>query len=164
MRSAVALTLFALLGCRHLPLPLPRIAECPGSLVPTQEIAGDWRIHERIRVRGERVDEAYGLVVEKTGDRLVLVGLTPFGATAFSLSQIGVEVESASKLGRALPVPPENVLRDFHRAHFLAPDDSGFEGRLVRRDADGTVHITSARCGYQSTLVPVGRDPIPKTR
>jgi hypothetical protein len=151
----------ALFGCARVPppafifLPLPRIADCPGSLVPTHELEGDWVIHERIRVRGAEVDEAYGLVVQKSGPRLVLIGLTPFGAKAFSLTQIGVEVWSESKLGPALPVPPENVLRDLHRAHFLATDDPAFEGRTLRRDADGSVHVASAACGYESTLVPI---------
>ena len=128
MRSqpSLAIALCALIGCQHFPRPLPHLPDCPGSLVPTQEIAGDWLIHERIRVRGDRVDEAYGLIAQKTGDRLVLVGLTPFGSTAFSLSQIGVEVKSESKLGAALPVPPENVLRDLHRARFLETDDPDF--------------------------------------
>ncbi len=164
MRSAFALVLAltAALACRHvppppafIPVPLPRLADCPGSLRPTYEIEGDWVIHERIRVRGDRVDEAYGLVVQKGGPRLVLVGLTPFGATAFTVTQIGVEVWSESKLGPALPVPPENVLRDLHRAHFLATDDPGFEGRTVERAVDGSVRIASAACGYESTLVPV---------
>jgi hypothetical protein len=159
---AFALATAAFAGCAHLPpppafipLPLPRLADCPGSLVPTHELEGDWVIHERIRVRGEQVDEAYGLVVQKSGPRLVLIGLTPFGAKAFSLTQIGVEVWSESKLGPALPVPPENVLRDLHRAHFLATDDPAFEGRTVRRDADGSVHVASEACGYESTLAPI---------
>jgi hypothetical protein len=159
---ALALTVSALLACQYLPgrpafipLPLPRLADCAGSLVPTQELEGEWLIHERIRVRGERVDESYGLVVQKTGARLVLIGLTPFGAKAFSVTQIGVEVWSESKLGAALPVPPENVLRDLHRAHFLATDDPNFEGRSVRRDRDGSLHIAAASCGYESTLVPI---------
>lgn len=158
----LALAVATLLACGHLPpppafipLPLPRLADCAGSLVPTQDLEGDWLIHERIRVRGERVDEAYGLVVQKNGPRLVLVGLTPFGAKAFSVTQIGVEVWSESKLGAALPVPPENVLRDLHRAHFLATDDPAFEGRSVRRDADGSVHIASESCGYEATLFPI---------
>jgi hypothetical protein len=160
-RLAFALGAALLAGCAHvpppafIPLPLPRLADCAGSLVPTHELEGDWVIHERIRVRGDQVDEAYGLVVQKNGPRLVLIGLTPFGAKAFSVTQIGVEVWSESKLGRALPVPPENVLRDLHRAHFLATDDPEFEGRTIRRDADGSVHVASASCGYESTLVPV---------
>ncbi|MBM4335247.1 MAG: DUF3261 domain-containing protein [Deltaproteobacteria bacterium] len=120
----------------------------------TADLASDFLIHERIRVRGHRVDEAYGLVAQKSGDRLVLIGLTPFGATAFTLVQVGLEVQSESRLGRALPVPPENVLRDFHRAHFLATDVAELENRRVRRDPDGVVHISSDACGYEATLAP----------
>ncbi|MGH7290721.1 MAG: hypothetical protein ACREJT_05900, partial [Myxococcota bacterium] len=120
-------------------LALPHLADCPGSLRSTAELEGDWRIHERIRVRGDRIDESYGLVVQKIGPRLVLVGLTPFGAKAFSVTQIGVDVWSDSKLGAAQSVPPENVLRDLHRAHFLATDDPAFEGRALTRNADGSV-------------------------
>ena len=150
---ALVLALAASAGCQL--RPPARIPDCAGSLVSTLDLAGDWLIHERIRVRGDRVDEAYGLVAQKTGDRLVLVGLTPFGATAFTLSQVGLAVESDSRLGRALPVPPENVLRDFHRAHFIAIDGAELENRRVRRDADGVVHVTSVACGYEATLAPV---------
>lgn len=135
--------------------PPARIPDCAGSLVSTTDLAGDFLIHERIRVRADRVDEAYGLVAQKSGDRLVLVGLTPFGATAFTVSQVGLDVQSDARLGRALPVPPENVLRDFHVAHFFAHDATELENRRVRRDADGVVHISSVACGYEATLAPV---------
>lgn len=156
-RRALAIGLaFALASAGACQLrPPPRLPDCAGSLVSTRELAGDFTIHERIRVRGDRVDEAYGLVAQKTGDRLVLVGLTPFGATAFTLAQVGLDVQSDSKLGRALPVPPENVLRDFHVAHFFAHDVTELENRRIRRDADGVVHITSFACGYEATLAPV---------
>ncbi len=150
---ALALALAASAGCQL--RPPARIPDCAGSLVSTAHLTGDFLIHERIRVRGDRVDEAYGLVAQKSGDRLVLVGLTPFGATAFTLSQVGLDVRSDSRLGRALPVPPENVLRDFHVAHFFAHDVTELENRRVRRDADGVVHISSVACGYQATLAPV---------
>jgi hypothetical protein len=163
MRRPLPLALLAALAasCAHVVPPpaivalvLPHLADCPGSLRSTAELEGDWVIHERIRVRGDRVDEAYGLVVQKIGPRLVLVGLTPFGAKAFTVTQIGVDVWSESKLGAAQPVPPENVLRDLHRAHFLATDDPAFEGRAITRNADGSVQIASASCGYESMLVP----------
>ena len=160
-RIALATAISAALGCAHVTPPaavvalaLPHLPDCPGSLVSTAELEGDWVIHERIRVRGDRVDESYGLVVQKHGPRLVLVGLTAFGAKAFTVTQIGVETWSESKLGPALPVPPDNVLRDLHRAHFLATDDPAFEGRAITRHADGSVQIASASCGYEATLVP----------
>jgi hypothetical protein len=149
------------LGCKTLPTPplavlgLPKIASCPGGLRSTNEIEGDWVIHERIRVVGGGVDESYGLVLQKTGPKLVLLGLTPFGAKAFGVTQIGVETWTESYLGAALAVPPENVLRDVHRAHFLIVDDPALDARSVTRDADGVIHIAARECGYESTLAPV---------
>jgi hypothetical protein len=169
MRKSLAATapwLAALaLGCpARPPLPLvlrppPQLADCPGSLRSTEELEGDWVVHERLRVRAPEVDEGYALVLQKTGPKLVLVGLTAFGAKAFSVTQIGSQVWTESYLGRALAVPPENVLRDVHRAHFLTSEAPGFEGRTVTRDPDGAVHIASASCGYQATLAPVSVAP-----
>jgi hypothetical protein len=159
--AALALACAAAASCRTLApppsvlRPLPHLADCPGPLRSTQDLEGNWVVHERIRVVGERVDESFGLVLQKSGPKLVLVGLTPFGAKAFGVTQIGVQTWSQSFLGAALAVPPENVLRDVHRAHFLTGDDAGLDARKVTRDADGVVHIAAPSCGYQSTLAPI---------
>jgi len=164
MRRAVPLAALvcAAASCRTLApalppalVPLPHLADCPGPLRPTEDLEGDWVVHERIRVVGERIDESFGLVLEKSGPKLVLVGLTPFGAKAFGVTQIGVQTWAQSFLGPALAVPPENVLRDVHRAHFLTSDDSEPDARKVTRDADGVVHIAAQSCGYEATLAPI---------
>ena len=136
-------------------VPLPHLADCPGPLRSTSDIEGDWVVHERIRVMGDRVDESFGLVLQKSGPKLVLVGLTPFGAKAFGVTQIGVQTWAQSFLGPALAVPPENVLRDVHRAHFLTSVEGEPDARQVKRDPDGVVHIDAPTCGYQSTLAPI---------
>jgi len=140
-------------------LALPKIASCPGGLRSTNEIEGDWIIREQIRVVGSGVDESFGLVLQKTGPKLVLLGLTRFGTKAFGVTQIGVETWSESYLGPALSVPPENVLRDVQRAHFLIVDDPGLDARSVTRDADGVIHVSARECGYESTLAPVSATP-----
>jgi hypothetical protein len=141
--------------------PPPKLADCPGDLRSTSEIEGNWLVHERIHVVGSGVDESYGLVLQKNGPRLVLLGLTPFGAKAFSVTQIGLQTWTESYLGAILPVPPENVLRDVHRAHFRIVDDPGLDPRAVTRDADGAVRIVAASCGYESTLAPVSANLLP---
>jgi len=168
-RLALAAAALAL-GCRTLgppPLvlaPLPKLSDCPGPLRSTQDLEGDWIVHEQIRVTGKGVDESFGLVLQKTGPKLVMVGLTPFGAKAFGVTQIGVQTWSESYLGPALAVPPENILRDVHRAQFLAVDDPALDPRVVTRDPDGTVHIANRECGYETTLAPVSANLIPGTR
>jgi hypothetical protein len=163
IRVTTALALGALLlavGCKILapappaPVVAPKLADCPGTLVPTQELEGDWVIQERARIFGPRVDESYALVL-KRGPSLVLVGLTQYGAKAFAVTQVGLRTYPESFLGPALPVPPENVLRDLHRAHFLASESPDFEGRVVERGRDGGTRIKSAACGYDATYVPI---------
>lgn len=160
--AAAALGLACRIPAPALPplLPPPKLASCPGGVRSTREIEGDWVIHERIRVVGSGVDEAFGLVLQKTGPKLVLLGLTPFGAKAFGVTQIGTEVWTESYLGPVLSVPPENVLRDVHRAHFLIVDDPALDPRSVTRDADGVVRIVARDCGYESTLAPVSVTPV----
>ena len=153
MRKAFALALLAagLAGCAN-SRPQPRLPDCPGPLRSVSEIAGDFVRQERIRVRGGGVDESFGLVLQKKGARLVVLGFTPFGAKAFSLIQRELEVESESYLGRLLLVPPENVLRDLHRAYFLTSAQSEASERRLARGEAGMLQVASAACGYEATL------------
>ena len=160
LRGALALAALLSAGCKVFAPPppalilAPKLADCPGTLVPTQELEGDWVIQERARIFAPRVDEAYELVLQKRGPSLVLVGLTAYGAKAFAVTQIGVRTFPESFLPSP-PVPPENVLRDLHRAHFLASESPEFEGRVLERGRDGGVRIQSSACGYDATYVPV---------
>ena len=144
IRRTVALAAFAL-GCATLPLAFsPRIADCTGPLLATTEIpGGDFRVRERVRIAGDGVDLGLELLAERHGDRLVVVAFNEFGARVFSAVQRGVEVESEAKLGRALAVPPENVLRDLHEARFFHPESG--ERVVVRRPG----------CDYTATFVRV---------
>jgi hypothetical protein len=147
----VAIAALAAIACASLP---PRLPVCDGPLRSTHEIAGDFTHIERIRVRGGGVDESFGLVVQKTGDRLVVLGTNAFGAKVFAMTQQGKEVEVKSFVGRVLSVPPENVLRDLHRAYFLTPEQARSSERRAVPERDG-VRIVSDACGYESLFVHV---------
>lgn len=136
---SVALLAAALAGCATLrlltyrPARLPR---CPGALVSSERIPGEFVSRLRMQITAPEVAVGYDLVLQKKGRRLVLIGLTRFGAKAFSVVQDGRELSVESALGPATVVPPENVLRDIHRARFLsagAPIESG----EVERRIDG---------------------------
>ena len=108
-------------GCARLGLAFYRALpdrgrECPGPLVPTEEMGGgDFLLEQNARVQGEGLDWALTLVSQKRGSRLVVVGLDPFGAKLFTLTQQGSEVTVERPAGR-LPLPPVNLLRDLQRA------------------------------------------------
>jgi len=129
-RRAAALLLAALLGAGCAQLGRGRaVPECPGELVASEAIPGEFLLRERWSV--ERGGETFPLevVAQKRADELVLVGLHPLGARLFALRQRGlatqVEAEAPSP---ALEVPPGNVLRDLHRARFLAVEARGTDG------------------------------------
>ena len=92
----------------------------------------------------------------------MLLALTPFGAKAFAVTQIGVQTwTEVVSHGLALAVPPENVLRDVQRAHFRVVEDPALNPRAVTRDADGAVHIRAEKCGYEATLAPISANLLP---
>ena len=149
MRYAALFATF-LLGCTILQVArAPHIADCDGPLLPAAEIpGGDFRLRERVRFEGGGVDLGLELLAERRGDRLVLIGFNGFGARVFSAVQQGTVVESDSSLGRALEIPPGNVLRDLHAARFFHPESG--ERTVVQRSG----------CGYTATFVRVERRPL----
>ena len=155
----------ASMGCATLGLGLAGALpdggrECPGRLVPTQEIEGEFRIRQRVRVQGEDLDWRLELVAQKRGDELVLVGLDAFGAKAFVVTQRGTEVSVERPRGR-LPLPPTQLLFDFHRAR-LAPEGAPPEpGVTLERPSRDEVTIDHARCGYRIRLVTLEQTPLP---
>jgi hypothetical protein len=70
--------------------------------------------------------ESFRAVLEKRGERLVMVGLGPHGGRAFVLTQDGTEVHFESQMPRELPFPPEFMLMDIHRTWLRGlPRESG---------------------------------------
>lgn len=156
-RALAALLALALCAsaCHSLSRLPPRLRACDGPLRSTHEIAGDFTRIERIRVRGLGVDEAFGLVVQKKGARLVVLGTNAFGAKVFALTQEGERFEAKSFIGPALSVPPENVLRDLHRAYFLSAQQAASADRSAQAAPAGGVRIESERCGYEALILRV---------
>jgi hypothetical protein len=128
---------------------LPRLPSCPGPIPSTDTLPpGDLVWRDRVRYRGGGVDAGFALIAEKRGDRLVLVGLNAFGARAFSVTQERGQVEADARLGRALEVPPETVLRDWHAA------------RAAGDEAPATLELARPECGYRATFVAESRSAL----
>jgi hypothetical protein len=131
-------------GCVHLAMLRPLPHACPGELLPVAEMGPDFALQARYRVRSRGREQALGLVAEKRGERLVLLGLDPLGTLVFSLVQEGREVRRERHLRPLFPFAPENALRDLERVRFAdrlagAPGDAHVEPRgtatLLRREA-----------------------------
>ncbi len=151
MRLLVLATASFALACATLPLGLPRVPDCPGALVDTRALPdGDFVLRERIRVAAPDVDTALDVVVERHGERLVLVGFDAFGARALSVVQTGVDTDAEAPMGRAFPIGPLNLLRDAHAA-----------GRFAA-DADERDSVHRAGCGHTTHFVRVERRALPR--
>jgi hypothetical protein len=147
-RLAAALLVAVVTGACSLPrlYALPRLPRCPGPVPSTDALpAGDLVWRDRVRYRGGGVDAVFSLVAEKHGERLVLVGLNAFGARAFSVTQERGRIEEDARLGRALEVPPETVLRDWYAA------------RSAGNEAPATLELARPECGYRATFVAESR-------
>jgi len=144
-RLLIAFLLLALGGCHTVSWllhPPARLPPCPGPIPSTDTLpAGDLTWRDRVRYRGGEVDVGFVLVAEKRADRLVLVALNTFGAQVFSAIQQQQQVRVESRLGRALQVPPETVLRDWHAA------------RATTIEAPAKLELSRPECGYTATFV-----------
>jgi hypothetical protein len=105
-------------------------ADYPGALATS--LAGpDFMARQRLRGTARGREIGGEVVLQKQGDALTLVGLTPFATKAFVATQKGAEVkvEVFAPEGK-LPFPPRFMLLDVHRVQFL-----GLPGAPL---ADGT--------------------------
>lgn len=106
--------------------------EYPGDLLLPSKLGDDFMLRQRIEAEyGER-EIGFEAVLQKVGDDLKLLGLTPFGSRAFLLEQKGTAVSFESYVDKPLPFPPRYILLDIQRT--LQLDE-------VR--ADGTHEIPS---------------------
>jgi hypothetical protein len=110
-------------------------------------------------VQGEELDWRLELVAQKRGDVLLLVGLDAFGAKSFVVTQRGSDVSVERPRGR-LPLPPVDLLRDFHRARWFA-EDASEPGVTLERIGRDEVAIEHASCGYRTRLVTLEDVPLP---
>ncbi len=146
--TAVALLAVATLatGCRHLPPPLRAraLSECPGILVATEAIAGDFLVRQRVHITAGNESWSLQLVAQKRGDELTLLGFHPLGAKLFTLQQRGDRTTVDAAPAPLLEIPPRNLLRDFHRERFLVVSQAG---------ADGTFHQHRGNVGIRELRV-----------
>ncbi len=106
----------ALPGCG--PGAQARPTEVPhpiGTLHAPSTYPIDFTIDQQVTAEHVGGSETFRAIVEKRGDRLVMIGLGPHGGRAFVLTQEGDAVSFESQMPRELPFPPEFMLMDVHR-------------------------------------------------
>lgn len=180
--TPLVVVLLAMVACGPPPAQGPA-RDYAGPLEAPSSYATDFAIDHRITAIHAEGSESFRALLEKNGDRLVMVGLGPHGSRAFTLAQEGDEVRFESQLPRELPFPPRFMLVDVHRTWLLGLDrplpdgthettvqtsagpesltETWADGRLVSRaftrpDVEGTIRIT-----YEGGLSPDPSAPPP---
>lgn len=122
-RTLCGAVLIPLLGCASSRRSSPDGAsherrEYRGPLVDPREIAGDFMWQQRVSARHSERRGAFDAVLQKRGDELLVLGLTPMNTRGFSLLQKGTTIEYKQFVPFELPFSPSSVLYDIHRAFF----------------------------------------------
>lgn len=123
MTRALTLTLMLLACTARRPPAMPASAHA-GTLVSTDAIPGAFLMRQRVEAHHPGREVSFDAVLQKQGDTLTLLGLTPFGTRAFVLQQRGTEVSFTSHMPGELPFPPRYMLLDIHRTFFIGLGDA----------------------------------------
>jgi hypothetical protein len=113
-----AIAWFAVACAAAPPAPTLKARDYPMALTPPSQHPGDFLRRQTLVARYQSHTSSFEAVLQKKGDVLTLIGLTPFGTKAFVLTQTGVEVKFTSFIPRELPFPPQYILNDIDRTYF----------------------------------------------
>lgn len=159
-RRAVIATLLALAGTGSAtgclfaaPGPPPPESAYPGSLRPVEALGPDLMWRQRVTSIYDGAERGFDSVLQKRGDVLTMVALTPFGSPAFVVTLQGGDVALDNRMGEELPFAPRYIILDVQRifARWLdgePPTDGERAGevdgeRIVERYRDG--HLVERR-------------------
>lgn len=137
MRSLLLVLALSLVGCatrEHAPPP-----SYPGTLPPPAEIAWNFLARQRIAADHRDREGRFEAVLQKKGDELLLLALTPYGSRAFLIRQRGEEITLERFVRRELPFPPRFILLDIHRAFFRGLPGAPRADGVHRGTFDGDV-------------------------
>lgn len=114
------------------PNAAPSAQTYPGTLVDPTELGDDFMWRQLVtatfrRPRGELESVSFEAIVQKRGDTLSVLGMTPFGSRGFLIEQRGQDVSLRRFVDGEMPVPARFILIDIHRTFFhgIAADHAG---------------------------------------
>jgi hypothetical protein len=131
-------------GCAKPPATktqLPSVS-AGGVLRATEDITvPPFVVEQRLKGTYGQREFTVDCVVQFAGNKVTVVGLTPFGTRAFAIEQVGTRVTFQKFIDRELPIEPADVLYDVHRVFFRALAGQG-DGVRESPDASDLVRET----------------------
>jgi Protein of unknown function (DUF3261) len=131
MRASILLVAVACATAR------PPQREYPGTLLSPSRSSGNFVRTQKLVAHYGGETRSMDAVLQKEGDLLTLVGMTPFGSKAFVLQQQGVEVTFKSYVPFELPFPPKYILLDVQRVYFAGISPLPLEDGEHSAERDG---------------------------
>lgn len=124
--AAMLVAMPVVVACR----PAPPPGSYPGQLLEPATLARDFMIRQHVEgAYGER-SVSFDAVVQKQGNTLLVLTLTPYGSRAFLVEQQGQDVRVEKFIARELPFDPRFILLDVQRVFLMglpeAPRDDGW--------------------------------------
>lgn len=121
MNHLLAGLVVLLAACQASPPPPPRLAdaEYPGRLLPPTALSHDVLWQQRVTAHwGEGEQRGFDAAVQKQGDTLSVLGLSPMGSVGFAIRLRGDTIDLQNQTDLDMPFPPRFVLLDVQRTFF----------------------------------------------
>lgn len=133
----------ALLACTHRDPPPsttpPPAGGYPGVLRDPATHAHDFMVRQHAVGDHNGRSFSFDAVVQKKGDELIVLVLTPYGSRALLIKQTGAEVEVQKFIDRELPFDPEFILLDVQRVFLKGQPAPHAEGWTETVAEDETI-------------------------
>lgn len=106
-------------ACVTQPVPPWQGREAPGVLRPAGALPFDVLWQQRVTAHwGDGQQRGFDAAIQKQGDTLTVLGLSPTGGVGFAILEHGTEVELKNQSDMAMPFPPRYVLMDVQRTFY----------------------------------------------
>lgn len=138
--------------------PPPAIPLCEQVIPPSSTLEGDFVRRLRVHVEAAHVSEGFEVIAQHRRGQLTLIGLTRYGAKAFTVVHRDDAIQIVSFLSPIESVPPANILADLYRWPFGVATSPPTAVEVDVRDDGRAATITHHLCDYRATIVDVTDD------
>ncbi len=123
-------------ACCLAPPRTSRLADIdyPWELVSLERLPEGLFWHQKIRASFDGREVAFEAILQKSGEELLVLGLTPMGTKAFALRQTGLVCSFEKFVDQEIPFPARFILVDIQRCFFplaAAPADDTDGVRII---------------------------------
>jgi len=135
--TALALCL-PFVACRTPRQPALRDADYPGTLQPPASLPVEAVWQQRVtaswQAPGQPAQErGFDAAVQRLGDKLTVVGLSPMGSVGFSIEQAPDDIQVTNNIPEQMVIPPRFILLDVQRTFFPWFSEPSTDGARERQ-------------------------------